>query len=304
MRYIRDGRVEEIEADTVIVAAGSYGSPALLQRSGVGPAAVLKAAGVAPIVDLPVGEGLRDHPQCLFVAHVPPALARMCGPGFAVVARGEGYWSFPLPLDEERGIVGVAFGLGVQEPRGTVAIQNADPTRAPAIDHGFSEVLASDAFAVAWRDFTALCRTRAWRRRGVGGSDSSLADALGERLGTAFHPASSCAIGAVVDPQLAVLGVDGLRVADASVFPANTTNNPNLTCLMVGDRVASFVAGESPGAGEPVWARESIGAGQSSGAPKSRGAAVPPAGRASAALAPAGVAPAGRAPGTAAGLVV
>jgi choline dehydrogenase-like flavoprotein len=66
--------------------------------------------------------------------------------------------------------------------------------------------------------------------------------ALADRLGTAFHPSSSCAIGAVVDAGLSVLGVDGLRVADASVFPANTTNNPNLTCLMVGDRVAQFVA--------------------------------------------------------------
>lgn len=249
VRYLRGGRPHEIEADTVVIAAGAYGSPALLQRSGIGPAKVLSAAGVAPVVDLPVGQGLRDHPQCLFVTRVPPALARMCGPGFAVVARGEGYWAFPLPLDEERGVVGIAFGLGVQEPRGTVSIRSADPTCPPAIDHHYSEVLGSDAFATAWRDFTDLCATRSWGRHGMHDRDSSLAEALTQRLGTAFHPAASCAIGAVVDPELAVLGVQGLRVADASVFPANTTNNPNLTCLMVGDRVADFVT-RAPAASE------------------------------------------------------
>jgi choline dehydrogenase len=67
-----------------------------------------------------------------------------------------------------------------------------------------------------------------------------LTAALRDRLATAFHPACTCAIGSVVDPQLRVLGIDGLRVADASVFPANVTNNPNLTCLAVGERVAAF----------------------------------------------------------------
>jgi choline dehydrogenase len=242
VRYIRDGQPQEIAADTVILSAGSYGSPAILQRSGLGPPQAVAAAGVTAVSDLPVGLGLRDHPQCLFVAQVPPALARMSGPGFAVVARGDGYWSFPLPLDEEAGVVGVAFGLGVQEPRGSVSIRSPDPTVAPEIDHHYRDVLGSGAFATAWRDFCDLRDTAAWRRRGATGGDTSMDQALADRLGTAFHPSSSCAIGAVVDAGLSVLGVDGLRVADASVFPANTTNNPNLTCLMVGDRVAQFVA--------------------------------------------------------------
>jgi choline dehydrogenase-like flavoprotein len=86
-------------------------------------------------------------------------------------------------------------------------------------------------------------------------------DALAQRLGTAFHPSSSCAIGAVVDAELAVVGVDRLRVADASVFPANTTNNPNLTCLMVGDRVAQFVARGS----EPIASSAAAGSSANGG---------------------------------------
>ncbi len=259
VRYIRDGQPHELAVDAVVVAAGSYGSPALLQRSGLGPSEILAAAGVTPIADLPVGQNLRDHPQCLFVARVPPSLARMIGPGFAVVARGDGYWSFPLPLDEELGLVGVAFGLGMQEPRGTVSIRSPDPSVAPEIDHHYRDVLGSGAFTTAWRDFCNLRETTTWRRRGASGGDSSLDDALAQRLGTAFHPSSSCAIGSVVDAELAVLGVDRLRVADASVFGANTTNNPNLTCLMVGDRAAQFVARAS----EPI--ASSAAAGSSAG---------------------------------------
>jgi len=242
VRYIRDGRALQIRASEVILCAGAYGSPAILQRSGIGPAAALAGAGVAQVAELPVGAGLLDHPQTLFLAAGPPALARMAGPGFAVVARGENYWSFPLPLDEETGMLGVAFALGVQEPRGSVRIASADPTAAPLIDHRYREVMGTPLFARAWDDFTALCAGEAWSRAGVRLAEGpmGLAGALRERLGTAFHPASTCAIGRVVDPQLRVLGFDGLRVGDASVFPDNTTNNPNLTCLAVGERVAAF----------------------------------------------------------------
>ena len=54
---------------------------------------------------------------------------------------------------------------------------------------------------------------------------------------------------AVVDPRLRVSGVDGLRVADASVMPMVTTGNTNAPSIMIGERVADFVTGERPGAG-------------------------------------------------------
>ena len=74
-----------------------------------------------------------------------------------------------------------------------------------------------------------------------------LEQTLRERLATAFHPACSCAIGPVVDERLRVLGVDGLRVADASVFPRNVTNNTNLTCFMIGERAAALIDEETGG---------------------------------------------------------
>ena len=57
------------------------------------------------------------------------------------------------------------------------------------------------------------------------------------------HPAGGCGIGTVVDSDLAVYGIDGLTVADASVFPVHVTNNPNLTVHVVGEVAARILTG-------------------------------------------------------------
>ncbi|TGV97228.1 alanine-phosphoribitol ligase, partial [Mesorhizobium sp. M2D.F.Ca.ET.145.01.1.1] len=61
----------------------------------------------------------------------------------------------------------------------------------------------------------------------------------------ALHPAGTCRMGkdgmAVVDPELRVHGVEGLRVADASVMPTLISGNPNAVCIMIGERTANFI---------------------------------------------------------------
>lgn len=74
-------------------------------------------------------------------------------------------------------------------------------------------------------------------------------DWIGHRAGTYYHPAGTCRIGsdpderAVTDPQLRVHGVDGLRVADASVFPLIPNAGPHATVLAVGERAADLIRG-------------------------------------------------------------
>ena len=58
---------------------------------------------------------------------------------------------------------------------------------------------------------------------------------------TVYHPAETRKLGAVVDPQLRVRSVDGLRIADASNFPTLTTVNPAMTVMTIGDRCASLI---------------------------------------------------------------
>ena len=238
------GRPVELEADRVVLCGGAYGSPAILLRSGIGPAAHLRDLGIDVVEDLPVGEGLRDHPQTLFELDAPPAVAEMAGPALATVGRGDGWWAFPLSLDEDAGVCAVAIALTGQEPQGSVRLASTDPGVAPRIDHGSQRVIDESQFDDAWESFRALAATRTFRDLGIGGRDSErdLTTILEERLATAYHPACSCAIGPVVDPGLRVHGVEGLHVADASVFPSNTTNNTNLTCFAVGERAAELIA--------------------------------------------------------------
>ena len=240
LRVAANGRREEIEADVVVLSAGAYGTPAILLRSGVGPAGEVRRLGIEPVADLPVGRDLGDHPQCLFVVGTPPELAAMSGPGFAVVARGDGWWSFPLCLDEEDGLCALAFALASEETSGTVTLASSDPEAAPVIDHRYRDVIARGDFEDAFATFREVAATTAFRRRGASDGDAGrpLEEILAERLGTAFHPMGTCAMGKVVDEDLRVHGLDGLVVADASVFPAHVTNNPNLTCFMVGERAA------------------------------------------------------------------
>ena len=237
---------EVIEAGEVVLCAGVYGSPSILLRSGIGPAAELDALGIPVVADLPVGRGLRDHPQCLFQLQAPREWATLCGPAFTVVARGEGWFSFPVALDEEEGLVAVAMALNRQEPNGWIRLTSSDPAAPPAIYTGFADVVGGETFDGPFEVFRALAGTSAFAGRRIGGldADAKLARLLPERLGHAFHPSSTCAIGRVVDPGLRVYGIDGLRVADASVFPENISNNLNFTCYMVGERVAALTAAD------------------------------------------------------------
>jgi len=58
---------------------------------------------------------------------------------------------------------------------------------------------------------------------------------------TTHHPCGTCGIGSVVDAELRVFGVDGLRVADASVFPRITRSNTNAPAIMVGEKAADLL---------------------------------------------------------------
>ena len=63
---------------------------------------------------------------------------------------------------------------------------------------------------------------------------------------TVYHPTSTCAIGSVVDPELRVYGVDGLRVVDASVMPTITRANTNAATIMIAEKAADLIRERSP----------------------------------------------------------
>lgn len=248
VRYIDgQGHPQVVTADLVLLAGGAYGSPCVLLRSGIGPADELAALGIEPVSNLPVGRNMMEHPQCFFYAQGPPELADMTLPGWPVAARakGNGWWSFPLALDEDTGLCAYAFALTEDANDGTVRLTSAAPDAVPQIDHRLQEVIDSDRFDHAHATFRELRATASVTGRGVHDPEEGrpLREILQERMGTGFHPAGGCQIGRVVDDELCVHGIEGLRVADASVFPVHILNNPNLTCMMLGERVADLIKG-------------------------------------------------------------
>jgi choline dehydrogenase len=271
-----DGPVD-IEAGEVIVAAGAIHSPAILQRSGIGPADVLRAAGIELRVDLPVGEGLQEHPAVAVALPVDPASYRpprlmswllmlryssgQCG------ADANDIWISgfaPTALD---GFPFIIFGGELMRSfsTGTVRIRSADPGQNPEIDlrmlsdrrdlERMKTMLALTRELIADRAITKLSTGEpqpvqlTWG--GMPDLSASFADLRTEAalerwlLATAHtsqHPAATCALGRVVGPDCAVHGVDGLRVIDASIAPRVPRANTNLTAIMIGEHMGRILS--------------------------------------------------------------
>lgn len=265
-----EGR-EVVRAERIILTAGAYHSPAVLLRSGIGPAEELRSLGIESVMDLPgVGRHLLDHPCVQLDFHgreglltelatlpwhpdeqtVGRARSSLCDDGpydihvFMVAGANSGHPGLP-PISLYGGAMRAVS-------TGTVTLRDADPDVNPRVDHRY----ASDP---AGHDRTVL--TEALALLDAMALDPELAAVLGRRAtGTDplaaivnyCHPAGSCKLGpatdpgAVVDSGGAVHGVPGLYVADASVMPSITRGNPNLPTAMIGARVAAGLLGLTP----------------------------------------------------------
>lgn len=259
---VADGRARgvatdrgELTADTIVVAAGAYGSPALLLRSGIGPEADLRRLGIHVVeANDAVGAGLTDHPSVKLSFDGSVALleetARAAPVPFtngAVKAGTDGcedgaFDLHLLPVTSRTGERAHLTVVALQpRSRGSVKLRSADPTVSPRIDHGFlSDPDGRDlqtllgGLAIAHR----LAETEPLRRLG---RVIEMDDPQRVRftLGAIFHPVGTCAIGAVVDPDLRVRGVENLYVGDAAVMPSIPHANTHLSVLAIAERLAA-----------------------------------------------------------------
>src|SRR3954454_4480508 len=170
------------------------------------------------------------------------------------------FWAQALyEIDEHAMTIGVTL-IRVAS-RGSLRLLSADPTWAPAIDGGYlGEAEHVEALVegvrrardvLAGTALEGIVREEWLPGAGVRGDDA-LREAVRGGVESLYHPVSSCRMGtddlSVVDPQLRVHGVEGLRVVDASVMPTLVRGNTNAPTIMIAERAADLVRGRSPAA--------------------------------------------------------
>ncbi|MFT4085411.1 MAG: GMC family oxidoreductase N-terminal domain-containing protein [Nocardioides sp.] len=277
VRMVRDGAERVIEAGEVVLAAGAVGSPHLLMLSGVGPAGQLQAAGVRVVHDLSgVGANLQDHVLLTGVRYRAARSVNDAGMGGAVLLtriddaeHGPDLLlntmniDYHMPWQDGPVEHPVTFGIGHMRPhsRGSITLRSADPMVAPLIDPAYVRESADlDALIRGVEIVEGIVQDGAFAEWG-GSSDTtrilsqSRADveaAVKDAVGSYFHLSGTCRVGvdadAVVAPDLRVHGIDGLRVADASIMPVVVSCNTNAAAVMIGEKAADLVRGRAVGA--------------------------------------------------------
>jgi choline dehydrogenase len=255
----------EVGADLVVLAGGTYGSPAILLRSGIGPAAELRALGISAVSDLPgVGANLHDHPafELLFSPseELEHRTATFAAEGRAVLDE-QGFASMASSLANEGPIdlhvfseVAMDRGLGIfvacltPESRGRLTLHSTAPDAPPTPDHGYLTDAEGHDLAVLIDGVQRAREFAATRAMGPlvaeefsPGAGADLADAIRRNVIHYWHPVGTCAMGDVTNEQGHVEGVDGLVVADASLMPRSVRATTNLPTVVMAERVARFL---------------------------------------------------------------
>lgn len=270
--FVQDGSGERaLATQEVLLCAGAVGSPHLLMLSGIGPAASLSALGIHTLADLPVGQNLQDH---VMLAGVRVQAARPLPPPtgqfaeatlFAATDQGvarpelqivQVQVDYRLPWQEPLEN-SYTFGIGHMRPRsrGEVRLASSDPDAAPLIDPRYlSEAYDMEQLIAGVEEVDRLFATGAfdeWGGRCQAGDilqldRSGLEQFIRDAVSSFFHLSGTCRMGvgsdAVVDEELRVHGIDGLRVVDASVMPTIVSSNTNAATVMIAERAADLIA--------------------------------------------------------------
>jgi choline dehydrogenase len=270
VEYLRARRVETVTAGSVVLAAGAFGNPPLLMRSGIGPEPVLRELGAPVVLPLAgVGANLTDHAK-VQLQLTPTALTLpdhdVYVPQSLLKARSrmaaDDYWDLHIvptagPGEDERGrFVGpleVSLHVFVLAPRsrGIVRARSLEPLAPPLVvpryfsdPDGYDRQVALDGIDLAHKlaetvPVSELAVLEPW--------SPAQRDAVGRVQAGYWHPVGTCVMGPADDPG-AVAGADGrvhglpnVYVGDASLIPVLPRANTNLTTIAVAARLADLL---------------------------------------------------------------
>jgi len=271
VEYSHDGKLDTADArHEVIVCAGAIESPHLLLNSGIGDPKQLRKFDIKPVAELPgVGENFHNHVLAGVIQECsqPVPQGNLNLSEAALFLESEPGWMGP---DLQIAFVHVPFNIiigqghpnsisilpGVVRPmsRGWIRLGSKDPLEKPLVNPNYlsaeSDVerlvyavkLARDIFAT--RAFSTWVKQELMPGPDVHGH-SALRDWVRRNADSYHHQAGSCKMGSddmsVVDPQLRVYGVKGLRIADASVMPVVPSGNCHAGILMIAERCADML---------------------------------------------------------------
>lgn len=279
VQVLREGKLLELNASEVILAAGALQSPAFLLRAGIGPADQLHDLGIKVVADRPgVGQNLWDHSSIGLSATLHNDLTPYQEPSAAhlLSVRTSSGVEPGTPSDvylciQNNPALGTAGGvLWVNKPNsvGHLRLRSSDPSDYPAVEFNLlsdrrdierlraglsflAETFAHPAVAA----FSGPPRLSRFAEASTDGpllsellaNDAALERYLRTHVGGVWHASGTCRIGrandplAVVDNAGRVFGVNGLRVADASIIPSIPTANTNLPTLMIAEKLADAI---------------------------------------------------------------
>lgn len=280
--FDRDGEAFTVQAEEVVLCAGALGSPEILLRSGIGPASHLKEVGVDVVADVPgVGRNLHDHllVPVVGVTHkelpAPETAAAQVhyfaksDPSLPVPDTQPIFFSVPMytntagdPMEGPESGFSLLAGIIRPKSRGSLTLTGPDAEDLVAVDiAAYAEPEDMAAMLFSLRQCRRIAAQHPLKQEWgateihpgpqVGDSDEELMAYIRNTTTTYHHQVGTCAMGdgeeAVVDPEsLRVRGLQGLRVADASIMPQVITGNTNAPSVLIGERAAAIMTGVTP----------------------------------------------------------
>jgi choline dehydrogenase len=273
--FERDGTTDQVFGQRITLCGGTIGTPAVLLRSGVGPASDLLPIGITPVVDLPgVGANLIDHASLQISLNSTSDATHADLPLWQIIAR------CTAPGSAEHNDLQLALFSMPQQPasrltvklmrprsRGTLRLKDADPHHQPDIRLNLAtdpedvrrlvegiqlllELAETPEISALHTERVTLDDARELSLQDASASLRSFGAAAAyvyQTVSHYVHPVGTARMGpvgdagAVVDQRGCVHGVQGLYVADASIMPNIPRANTNLTCIMIGERIAEWM---------------------------------------------------------------
>ena len=252
----------EIFSDSVVLSSGSYLSPSILQRSGIGSSDFLKMLGIKVVCNLDgVGKELGDHTGASLQYEMDPMLHQPTNglPEVILHSRSslaqDHYWDSQALIwhsgDSETSTLNFALHAMESDSKGYVRIVSKNPHVLPQLTQPWTHLSKHDLqlLVESVELVREICATGVFGP-GLGkelfpGSKNEIGQWIPKNTGGYWHPSGTCSMGpnpddgAVVDSRARVHGITGLRVVDASIFPTVPRGNPNIPTMAAAEFISS-----------------------------------------------------------------